>query len=62
MYKIYQIVIKDKEINKDFEEWSFFGHYLYNEALYIIRNLFTGLNKDYSLITPNEGRGYIECL
>lgn len=54
MYKIYQIVIKDKELNKDFEEWSFLGHYLYNETLYIIRNLFTGLNKDYSLITPNE--------
>ena len=54
MYKIYQMVIKDKELNKTFEEWSFLGHYLYNETLYIIRNLFTGLDKDYSLITANE--------
>ena len=54
MYKIYQMIIKDEELNKSFGAWSFLGHYLYNENLYIIRNLFTGLDKDCSLVTPNE--------
>ena len=54
MYKIYQMIIKDKKLNKAFEEWSFIGHYMYNETLYLIRNLFTGLDKEYSFITPNE--------
>lgn len=54
MYSIYQIVVKDKDINKTFNDWSFIGHYLYNETLFVIRNLFTGLDKDYNKVTDNE--------
>lgn len=54
MYSVYQILVSDKELIEAFEEWSFTAHSLYNEALYTIRNLFTGLSKDENTITDNE--------
>lgn len=54
MYNVCEIVINDKELIKTFNEWSYICHSLYNEALYTLRNLFTGLVKNDKEITDNE--------
>ena len=54
MYNVYQMVIEDKELISTFEEWSFICHSLYNEALFVLRNLYTGLVKSETEITDNE--------
>lgn len=46
-YSIYKCRISEKEpLFKVFNEWSHLSNNLYNETLFIIRQLFTGLNKD----------------
>lgn len=46
-YSIYKCQINEKNpLFKIFDEWAHLSNNLYNETLFVIRQLFTGLNKD----------------
>lgn len=54
-YSVYKCKLKnDSPLFCVFDEWSHLANNLYNETLFVLRQLFTGLKKDDKDITPLE--------
>lgn len=54
-YSIYKCKLKsDNPLFCVFDEWAHLANNLYNETLFVLRQLFTGLKKEEKDITPLE--------